>query len=241
MSQLELLRKSIRKLGHPDKAKLALRFFKIGVGQYGEGDRFLGLTTPEARMVAKQFRDELTLAEATELLHSVWHEERIIALYILIHQYQKGDTAKQEKIYRLYLKNIAKYINNWDLVDTSAASIVGAWLVDKDRGELYRLAKSNNLWERRVAIIATFCFIKKGEAGDTLKIGEMLIGDTQDLMHKAAGWMLREVGKRVGRPAEEVWLRRFADRMPRTMLRYATEHFSEAERKWYLGMKGKKS
>ena len=221
----------LRRLGNKQKAKDLQWFFKTGPGGYGEGDRFLGVTVPPLRRLAKEYRD-ITLKETKQLLTSPIHEERLLALFILVAQFAKGDDAGRERIYRLYLKS-TRYINNWDLVDASAGHIVGAHLRDKSRRPLYGLAKSKSLWERRIAIMATSHFIGHDEFADTLKLSRALLADEQDLIHKAAGWMLREVGKRDRRVAEQ-FLRTHYKKMPRTMLRYAIERFPEAQRQRYL-------
>jgi 3-methyladenine DNA glycosylase AlkD len=223
--------RAIRALADPVRAKHSLRFFKTGPGQYGEGDRFLGLTVPQLRALAREYKD-LPISEATNLLQSPWHEERALTLLILGHQYARGTAAARAAIYRLYLKH-TKRVNNWDLVDCSAEHIVGAHLATGDRSRLARLARSADLWERRIAIVATFHYIKRGEFGETLKIARLLLDDEHDLIHKAVGWMLREVGKR-DRAALEGFLTRNAARMPRTMLRYAIERFPAAERQKWL-------
>jgi len=210
---------------------LHLRFFKTAPGEYGGGDRFLGIRVPNLRRVAREFRS-LSLKDVEELLASKWHEERLLALVILVNQYARASDAEREAIYRLYLAS-TQHINNWDLVDVSAAQIVGAYLLDRDRRVLYRLAKSRSVWERRIAIIATAWFIRADQFDDTFAIVERLLGDKHDLIHKAAGWMLREIGKR-DREAEERFLRKYAPRMPRTMLRYAIERFPKALRQRYL-------
>jgi 3-methyladenine DNA glycosylase AlkD len=225
------IERRLRALGDPERAKHSLRFFRTGPGEYGEGDRFLGLTVPAIRTLARELKDA-PLDALAGLLQSPWHEARLLALVILVAQYRRGDETRREAIYRLYLQSTDR-INNWDLVDVSAADIVGAHLRDGDRSLLDRLARSASLWERRIAIIATQHFIRRGEFADTLRIAAILVGDGQDLIHKAVGWMLREVGKR-DREAEEVFLRRYASRMPRTMLRYAIERFPERLRKQYL-------
>lgn len=229
------IERRLRAVGDPERAKHSLRFFRTGPGQYGEGDRFLGLTVPEIRAVAREFKDA-PLDALAALLQSPWHEVRLTALVILVGQYKRGNDEQRDAIYRLYLGSTDR-INNWDLVDVSAADIVGAHLHDRRaearRSTLDRLARSESLWERRIAIIATQHFIRRDEFADTLRIAAILIGDAEDLIHKAVGWMLREVGKR-DREAEEVFLRRYASRMPRTMLRYAIERFPEPLRKRYL-------
>ena len=225
------IERRLRALGDPERAKHSLRFFRTGPGQYGEGDRFLGLTVPVIRSVARE-RKDAPLDTLAALLQSPWHEVRLTALVILVGQYRRGGDEQREAIYRLYLESTDR-INNWDLVDVSAADIVGAHLRDRDRSILDRLARSASLWERRIAIIATAHFIRHGEFGDTLRIAAILAGDAHDLIHKAVGWMLREVGKR-DREREEAFLRRYASRMPRTMLRYAIERFPERLRRQYL-------
>ncbi len=223
--------KRLLKLGSKEKARLLLRFFKTGPGEYGEGDVFVGLTVPEIRKLAKEFQ-ELALPETARLLQSPLHEARLLALILLIHAYKKGAPALQAKIYNLYLKNTC-YINNWDLVDASAEHIVGSYLRNRSREPLYKLAVAPLLWDRRIAIIATFHFIKSGEFAETLRIADTLLKDREDLMHKAVGWMLREVGKR-DQGAEEEFLKTRYHIMPRTMLRYAIEKFPEKLRLQYL-------
>ncbi|MEK6374080.1 MAG: DNA alkylation repair protein [Acidobacteriota bacterium] len=221
----------LRALGDPERAKHSLRFFRTGPGEYGEGDRFIGLTVPVIRTQARELKDA-PLDTLAGLLQSPWHEVRLLALVVLVAQYRRGGEEQREAIYRLYL-NSTNRTNSWDLVDVSAADIVGAHLRDRDRSTLDRLARSSSLWERRIAIIATLHFIRRGEFADTLRIAAILIADAEDLIHKAVGWMLREVGKR-DREAEETFLRRYASRMPRTMLRYAIERFPERLRRQYL-------
>jgi 3-methyladenine DNA glycosylase AlkD len=220
--------KDLKKLGSPEKAKASAWFFKTGKGEYGYGDKFFGVTVPEERRVAKKYYD-LPTDDAVLLLSHQVHEVRLTALFVLVHQYKVGDKKKKEEVARLYIKN-AKKINNWDLVDSSASYILGDYLLTHDRGILYRLARSQNLWERRIAIVATGAFIRAGQFEDTLKIAEILISDTHDLIHKATGWMLREVGKRS--EGELLgFLNKHAGKMPRTMLRYAIEKLSEAKRR----------
>lgn len=214
-----------------ERAEQALRYFKCGPGEYGEGDLFLGIRVPEVRKLAKKF-ETLSLNEITELLHSKYHEARLLALFILVHLFEKANEDTRKKIYDLYLANTT-YINNWDLVDSSAGYIVGRWLFDKDRSTLYSLAKSASLWERRIAVMATFYFIKEGEFDDTLAITEILLEDSHDLIHKAVGWMLREIGN-IDRGLEEGFLKRHYKKMPRVMLRYAIEKFPEDLRQEYL-------
>jgi 3-methyladenine DNA glycosylase AlkD len=223
--------RELRAAANPADAAGALRYFKTGPGQYGEGDRFLGLRAPALRAFARTHR-ELERVETTKLLHSPWHEARVLALLILVEQYRRGDEAERRAIYDLYLGNTA-WINNWDLVDCSAPHIVGAHVLGGDRGVLLALARSESLWERRIAIIATQHLIRAGELETTLRIASILRDDAQDLIHKAVGWMLREVGDR-DRAVEERFLAEHAPHMPRTMLRYAIEKFPPALRRRYL-------
>ena len=207
------------------------RFFKTGKGEYGEGDIFAGLKVPVSRKIANQFKD-LTFADLQKIIKSKIHEERLIALFILTAKFKKGDENEREKIFNFYLENI-KYVNNWDLIDLSAEKIIGAYLLDKDTDLLFKLAKSDNVWKRRIAIMSTFDFIKAHQFGATLKISEILLKDKHDLIHKAVGWMLREIGKR-DIHAEEIFLQKYFHIMPRTMLRYAIEKFPEKKRLDYL-------
>jgi 3-methyladenine DNA glycosylase AlkD len=226
--------KALAAAADPEAEAGARRFFKTGPGQYGEGDLFRGIKVPVVRALTKGFRD-LPFAEAKLLLASPYHEDRMAALEILMWQFKRGDDVVKERIYRLYLGG-ARWINNWDLVDGSAPHILGAWLEDKDRAPLYRLAESKNLWERRMAMIATQRYIRKGDCADALRLAHALVASQEDLMHKAVGWMLREVGAK-DRKLEEAFLAKHCRTMPRTMLRYAIEHFPEARRQAYL--KGK--
>ena len=222
----------LHRLGDRDIANHSQRFFKTGKGEYGEGDRFLGIRVPILRQFARKY-GKIPLADALALLASPFHEARLLALLILVGKYaETGTSADGRKIYRAYLDHTG-YINNWDLVDCSAAHIVGAHLFRRNRKPIYRLAGSKNLWERRISILSTFFFIKRNEFSDALAVAESLLKDPEDLIHKAAGWMLREVGKK--RPAvEKGFLAKHYRRMPRTMLRYAIEKFPEAERQAYL-------
>ncbi len=222
---------SLRKLADPKIAEHSQRFFKTGKGQYGEGDRFLGIRVPVLREQAKRYHG-VGLKDVRVLLKSVFHEERLCALLVLVQKFSKGDDKEKAAIYTLYMNN-TKYINNWDLVDLSAHQIVGAYLQDKDKEPLYVLAQSKNLWERRIAIIATFHFIKKNQFTETLALSKRLLNDQEDLMHKAVGWVLREIGKR-DLATEKAFLQARYKKMPRTMLRYAIERFPERERKRYL-------
>ena len=230
--KLNDLKREVESLRDLEKAKLLQRFFKTGKGEYGEGDVFYGLTVPQSRKIVNKYK-ELGLDEVIDLLHSEVHEERLIALLILVSKYQKGDFSLKKKIFDVYLKN-TKWINNWDLVDLSAHKIVGDYLVDKDIEVLKKLACSNSLWERRIAIISTFAFINIGSSKETIEIAKILVADKHDLIHKAVGWALREVGKRVSVDDEKRFLDKYKNTMPRTMLRYSIERFSEKERKSYL-------
>jgi len=224
------LKKTLRAHANPEQAKKALRFFKTGRGEYGAGDRFLGIPVPTLRKISREC--DLSLGELQELLDSPLHEERLIALFILIRKYNRADDEEREEIYRYYRENSGN-VNNWDLVDSSAPHIVGKHLLHRDKEILFQLAASSNLWERRIAIVATGHFIKSGHMETTLRIAEMLIGDEHDLIHKAVGWMLREIGKREF-DVEKRFLDRHYRRMPRTMLRYALERFPEDLRQRYL-------
>lgn len=244
------VQKDLKKLANPEKAKLFGRHFKTGKGEYGEGDKFLGIMIGPLRELAKKYQD-LSLSDLQKLLNGKYHEERNLAVFILVRQFEKGKRVKREEIFKFYLKN-TKRINNWDLVDISAPKIVGESVrqcvsesanqyvslsdgqkVRVGREILYKLARSENLWERRIAIISTFAFIRNSDYSDTLKISEIFLSDKHDLVHKAVGWMLREVGKR-NQKAEEAFLDKFVTRMPRTMLRYAIEKFPETKRRKYL-------
>lgn len=214
-------------LANPEKAKFLAGFFKTGPGQYGEGDHFLGIVVPAVRELAKQFR-LLPLADCEVLLASPYNEERLLALLILVGQYPKADQATQDKVYQFYLAHRQR-INNWNLVDCSAPAIVGAYLLIRDRSALYEWVRSPVLWERRIAVLATLTFIRAKDFADTLRLAELLLADPQDLMHKACGWMLRELGKRDATVLED-FLSLHQQAMPRTMLRYAIEHFSPDKR-----------
>ncbi|HII15091.1 MAG TPA: DNA alkylation repair protein [Nanoarchaeota archaeon] len=228
---LSHLKKEMQKLADPKKAKDYAWFFKTGKGEYSEGDVFFGIVVPLQRKVAAKYR-ELSLPEIQGLLNSRIHEHRLTALLILACQFKKADEKKKEAIVKLYLAN-TKNINNWDLVDLSAPKILGEYLLDKGRKPLYRLAKSPMLWERRIAVLSTFAFIKENDFRDSLAIAELLLKDTHDLIHKAAGWMLREIGKR-DLNAEENFLKKHYRQMPRTMLRYAIEKFGGDKRAFYM-------
>ena len=225
------VQRRLKKLGNPEHAAISQRFFKTGPGEYGEGDIFIGIRVPVLRKLVKEFKD-LPTREAEILLRSPIHEERLLAILLFVHIFNNGDDDLKKNIYGLYLKS-TEFINNWDLVDVSAEHVVGAYLMDKNKRPLYRLAKSRNLWERRIAIMATFHFVKRHEFSETLEICNMLIADRHDLIHKACGWMLREIGKR-DLKTEETFLKEHYKKMPRTMLRYAIEKFPENKRQRYL-------
>lgn len=227
---LTKLRNDIKKSANPKKASFLQRFFKTGEGEYGFGDIFIGLTVPQSRILAIKYKD-LDFIDITTLLKSQIHEERLIALLILVHQYQKEEML-QRRIYEFYLKN-TKYINNWDLVDLSSHKIIGAYLIDKPKDILIKLSKSNNLWEKRISMIATYNFIKNKMFDDALLIAQNLIDDENDLIQKAVGWMLREVGNR-DLKTEEQFLKKYYKTMGRTALRYAIEKFPQNLRKKYL-------
>lgn len=228
---LDALRARVREHADPEDARNLQRFFKTGPGEYGEGDVFVGVRVPVLRRLAREFR-ALPVDAAVELLRSPMHEERLLALLLLVGAHARGDEEARVRIHDLYLAS-TRHVNNWDLVDSSAEQLVGAHLRDRDRSLLDRLAGSDSVWERRMAVIATFHFIKRGEFADTLRIAALLLRDRHDLVHKAVGWMLREVGKR-DREVEEAFLREHCRAMPRTMLRYAVERFPEPLRRAYL-------
>ena len=230
---IHALRKELDALTNQEKAVFLQRFFKTGKGEYGEGDQFLGLTVPESRKIAVKYKD-LPFFETGKLLVSKIHEYRLIALLILVNNFKTGDETGQKEIYKFYLDH-TKYINNWDLVDLSADKIVGAYLLHRPRKILYTLARSQNLWERRIAMISTYQFIKeKKEYKDTFQIAEILLLDKHDLIQKAVGWMLREVGKRASKEALVKFLSKNYKQMPRTMLRYSIEHFPQKQRLKYI-------
>ncbi len=232
---VELFKKKLRKKASTKKAIILAHFFKTGPGQYGQGDIFLGVTVPDIRVTIKEFVD-LGLSDLQKLLDSPYHEERLSALLILVMKYPRADNREQKKIYEFYLKNTKK-INNWDLVDLTAEKIIGPYLEDKSKDILFKLAQSKNLWERRISILSTFYYIKKGESKLTLQIAQILLDDKHDLIHKAVGWMIREIGKRCGEKEEEDFLKKHYKQMPRTMLRYAIERFEENKRLKYLNNK----
>lgn len=234
MGSLLALERDLKRVSNKKQAAILQRFFKTGKGEYGEGDIFLGIKVPVQRQFVKKYGD-LPLADVKQLLKSKIHEYRLVGILILVAQYAQGDDTAKKKIYTMYLQN-TRNVNNWDLVDLSAPNIVGDYLQNKDRSVLYKMAKSKNLWEKRISIISTFAFIRNNDFKDTLSISEILLKDNHDLIHKAVGWMLREVGKR-DQAAEERFLNKYHRVMPRTMLRYAIERFREKKRKWYLNSK----
>ncbi len=221
----------LKRLADPKRAKVLQGFFKTGKGEYGEGDIFIGITVPEQRKVAKKYID-IKLKYVEKLLNSKIHEERLTAVLILVEKFQRSEKLEKEKIVKFYLRNTKK-VNNWDLVDSSADKILGAYILKKDKQVLYKLAKSKNLWERRISIVATFYFIKNNKFQDTLKIAEILLNDEHQLIHKAVGWMLREVGKR-DQKIEERFLKKYYKIMPRTMLRYSIERFEKKKKEFYM-------
>ncbi|HNZ86697.1 MAG TPA: DNA alkylation repair protein [bacterium] len=223
----------LKSLEDKNQAKNLQRFFKTGPGQYGEGDIFLGIKVPIQRQIVKKYFN-ISLKDTEKLLHSKIHEHRLTALLILVKKFEISKKETERKnIFNLYIKN-KQYINNWDLVDLSAPNIVGNYLLNKDRKILYEFAKSNHLWTKRIAMISCFTFIKNKETKDALSIAEILINDKHDLIHKAVGWMLRELGKRVDQKKEEEFLKKHYKKMPRTMLRYAIEKFDEKKREFYM-------
>ncbi|MFQ5936069.1 MAG: DNA alkylation repair protein [Acidiferrobacterales bacterium] len=225
------IRRALKKLSNRQHAEVSQRFFKTAPGEYGAGDVFLGIRVPEIRKLARQY-EQLRVTPVRKLLRSTIHEERLLALFILARQFARASETERKRIYEFYLRN-TKFVNNWDLVDGSAEHIVGAYLADKSKAPLYRLARSQSMWERRIAIMSTFHFIKRSRFADTLRIAEMLLSDEKDLVHKAVGWMLREIGKR-DLPSEEQFLQAHYAKMPRTMLRYAIERLPARKRQAYL-------
>ena len=227
----KIIHNDLLQLANEQIAEHSQRFFKTGKGEYGEGDIFLGIRVPLLRKLVKKYRG-ISITEVRKLLHSKFHEERLLAVLMLVQLFKSGDKSVEKQVYDLYLEN-TEFINNWDLVDISASHIVGAHLHEKDKAPLYNLVQSKNLWERRISIISTFYFIRQNEFDDTLKLAKILLNDKEDLIHKAVGWMLREVGKREIE-FEEEFLQEHYNIMPRTMLRYAIEKFPETSRKMYL-------
>jgi len=236
MEIVQQINSDLEKLADSEKSVILARLFKTGKGQYGEGDKFLGITVPRQRIIAKKYFQQITLPEVKELLQGSYHEQRLTALLFLMYKFQKSSPAEKKEIYRFYLEN-TKQINNWDLVDVTTPQIMGNYLLqygsEEERKILFWLAKSNNIWERRISVLATFMFIREKQFSDALKIAELLLDDKHDLIHKAVGWMLREVGKK-DLSVEERFLQKHYKNMPRTMLRYAIEKFEEKKRKTYL-------
>jgi 3-methyladenine DNA glycosylase AlkD len=231
MNQLSKLFSEIKRNANPEKAIILKRFFKTGPGGYGEGDTFLGIIVPVQREISKKYFD-LKLTDLQKLIRSKIHEARLIALFILVHQYKKSAPENKKRFVDFYLKN-KSYVNNWDLVDSSAHLILGDYLLDKPVKMLFTLAKSESVWDRRIAVLSSLTFIRKGQFGVTLKLAKLLLSDKHDLMHKGTGWMLREIGNRNEKELEK-FLDNYAAVMPRTMLRYAIEKISEKKRKYYL-------
>lgn len=231
---LHELKAELRGQANPEKAAFFPRFFKAGPGEYAEGDKFLGVTVPLQRKIARKYRD-LWLGDIERLLASPWHEERLTGLFILVDAYKRGNEHDRQDIYTFYVTH-TECINNWDLVDSSAPYIVGPHLQDSPYKlkVLTKLAQSDSLWERRIAMLSTFHYIRQGQPGEALAIAEILLHDTHDLIHKAVGWMLREVGEKCGNETEKAYLRARYKTMPRTMLRYAIEKFPPDVRKQYL-------
>jgi len=230
-ASITAVQKHVRQLGNDEIARHHQRFFKTGKGEYGEGDRFLGIRVPVLRKLAGQQKD-MSLETASRLLTSEYHEERQLSLLIMVSLFSTGTQKEKHAVYKVYLEN-TRFINNWDLVDCSAQHIVGAYLWERNRKPLYKRARSKMLWERRISIMSTFYFIKRNEFDDTLSLSKSLLHDPEDLIHKAVGWMLREVGNR-NLAIEERFLKIHYQEMPRTMLRYAIEKFEEKKRKAYL-------
>ncbi len=221
----------IQNAADPAQALNLQRFFKTGPGEYAEGDRFLGIKVPILRALIKKHCRDIRLTDIKKLLRSSYHEKRLFALLVMVIKF-RSDDCRQE-LFNLYMAN-TRHINNWDLVDQSAPYIVGAFLQNKNTAPLYSLARSNDLWERRIAMVATFHFIRQGESSTALDIATLLLNDTHDLIHKAVGWMLREIGKRCALETEETFLQQHYKNMPRTMLRYAIERFPETRRRAWL-------
>jgi 3-methyladenine DNA glycosylase AlkD len=229
------IKSDIMNYANPERADLLQRFFKTGVGQYGEGDKFLGLVVPDCRKIAGQYWAVISDNDIVELLHSEWHEERQIALFMLVLKFNKADDKKQKEIYDLFLSN-TKYINNWDLVDCNVPKVVGKYIYEHQQllPTLTKLASSKLLWDRRIAVISTLYFIVQGDPTPTLEIVERMLLDKHDLIQKANGWMLREVGKRVDETILINFLKKHYNKMPRTTLRYAIEKFNPLTRARYL-------
>ncbi|MDD4382482.1 MAG: DNA alkylation repair protein [Candidatus Dojkabacteria bacterium] len=226
--------KDLENVSDKDKVPGLLRFFKTGKGQYGYGDRFVGIKTPDLAKIIKRYYKDISFDELEFFVTNPIHEYRVFGFMCLVHKYE-AKTADKESIFK-YFKRYIKYLNNWDLVDITVPHVIGEYLFDRDKDWLYNLARSKNLWYRRISVISTFEFIRRGKYDDTLKISEILLDDKEDLIHKAVGWMLREVGKR-NLDIEESFLKKHYKVMPRTMLRYALEKFDEPKRQMYLSGK----
>jgi len=240
MSTARELEDALAAVANPEQARELQRFFKTGKGQYGAGDTFIGVRVPEVRRIAKQFA-LLSPADLNDLLDSPVHEHRFAALGVMVGQFQQaskaGDEGERERLVEFYLSAMRRgRINNWDLVDSSAEFILGEYLYDKPRDQLARLAKSGIVWQRRIAMLSTFAFIKHGDASTTFEVAEVLLDDKHDLIQKAVGWMLREVGKRVDRELLVGFLAEHATEMSRVTLSYATEHFENSERVYYRSL-----
>ncbi len=228
---LESIRKDLERLSNKEYAARLQKYFKTGKGEYGQGDKFLGIRVPNLRILAIKYQN-ISISQVSTLMKSSFHEERLFSLFVLVGLFKKANDEDRKKIYTLYLKN-TKFINNWDLVDASAGRIVGAYLFTRDKKKIYALAKSKNLWKRRISIMSTSYFIGHNEFTDTMKIAEMLLNDKEDLIHKAVGWLLREIGKK-DLELEESFLKKHYTNMPRTILRYAIEKFPVEKRQSYL-------
>ena len=224
----------LKSMANPEKVAYLQRFFKTGPGEYAEGDLFLGLMNPQTRSIAKANKS-LPISELQILLENRYHEARLCALVIATERYKRAKPVEKKELYDFFIKN-TRYINNWDLIDDTCPHVIGEYLLDKDRSILYKFAKSKNLWEQRIAIISSRTFVRNGDFKDTIVLAEMLIDHKHDLMHKAVGWMLREIGKRDKETLSE-FLEKYATKMPRTALRYAIEHYPEPERQYFLKKK----
>ena len=237
MSIVTNIKADLRAIATPERAQSNAWFFKTKPGQYGHGDKFLGVRVPDQRKIAKRYAKQATVAEALELLASPWHEERLTALFLLVYAYQHGDEAKKTEIAHAYLANTTR-INNWDLVDSSASYILGDWLRDKPEKMkvLSTLAHSENLWERRIAILSTLAYIADGTSTEAFTIIAIIKYDSHDLIQKAYGWMLREIGKRCSEAELTSWLDKNAHDMPRTALRYAIERLTPGQRAHYMNL-----
>jgi 3-methyladenine DNA glycosylase AlkD len=232
---LRALQRELREAASPERARISRTFFRTGPGEYGEGDRFQGASVPALRAIARRYQD-LSFRDLDRLLMSPIHEKRLIALLILSGRFQRSGPQERARLHRFYLARLSR-VNNWDLVDLSAPTLVGEHLAGRELALLTRLARSRDLWRRRVAMVATFGAIRRGDSRPALRIATMLLGDSHDLIHKAAGWMLREVGKRCSLVELRGFLDRHAATMPRTMLRYAIERLPETERKKYMRLR----